>query len=360
MNQDETWMQAALDEARKGWGTTHPNPMVGAVIVEDEEIVSRGFHARAGEPHAEVEALKLLGRRPSENATMYVTLEPCCTTGKTGPCTEAILKNSISKVVVGAIDPDERHQGRGIEILKKAGLEVSTGILGEECEDLNLIFNHFVRTGEPFLAGKTATTLDGKTATRTGHSQWITGETAREDVARWRRYFPAIAVGGGTAMADNPALTSRLEGEVTCGTRFVFDRRLITRSGLESLQVFNDAFKEKTILVTHRDVHVLDDYRNHGIQVWALEGDVEGFWESFKRRCLEASIPGVYFEGGSGLLSDLLASGNLHYLFAYRAPKFLADAQAPSFVEWQTVERMDAAYRLQKVRHKTFGDDQLI
>ena len=139
---DEAYMQVALDEARKGWGETKGNPMVGAIIVEGGEIVSRGYHAVYGGPHAEIEALNNLGRAPSANATMYVTMEPCSTTGKTGPCTEAIKKNGLSRVVIGAIDPDIRHQGRGVAILNEAGIETKVGFLSEPCEDLNLIFNH--------------------------------------------------------------------------------------------------------------------------------------------------------------------------------------------------------------------------
>jgi diaminohydroxyphosphoribosylaminopyrimidine deaminase / 5-amino-6-(5-phosphoribosylamino)uracil reductase len=359
MNVSETYMSEALTEARKGWGKVYPNPMVGAVIVEDGTIVSRGYHAKAGGPHAEIEALKNLGRKPNDNATMYVTLEPCCTTGKTGPCTEAIKAAGIRKVCIGAIDPDQRHQGRGIDILRSAGVETVTGILKDECEDLNLIFNHVSTKGSPFLAGKTATTLDGKVATRTGNSQWITGALARSDVMRWRRYFPAIAVGSGTVLADDPSLTSRLEDSVDCGVRFVFDRKLRTRAALYDLQVYNDAFKEKTIVLTLRNAAGLSDFENKGIKIWKLDGDGLVFWESFKRRCMEASIHGVYFEGGPVLLNDLLAHNQLDYLFAYRAPKFLADSEAPAFISGQVIENMNAAFELNQVRHAIFGNDQL-
>ena len=356
---DEGYMQMALDEARKAWGQTQSNPMVGAVIVENGEVVSRGYHAKFGGPHAEVQALSHLGRKPSSDAVMYVTLEPCCSTGKTPPCTEAIMDSGIRKVVIGAIDPDPRHQGRGVEILNAAGIETVVGVLSDACEDLNLIFNHVAKSHEPFLAAKTATTLDGKVSTRSGSSKWITGELAREDVMRWRRYFPAIAVGSGTVLADNPSLTSRWAGSVRCGIRFVFDRRLRTFGQMGTLNVYNDEFKNQTVLVCTEGSEGVDELREKGIQVWELPLDEAEFWPVFKSRCVQNFITGVYVEGGPGLLSGLLAKQQLDYLFAYRAPKFLADTEAPEFVGGQSVDHMAQAYSLSHVQHATFGDDQL-
>ena len=355
----EGYMRMALDEARKGWGQTQSNPMVGAVIVENDEVVSRGYHAEFGGPHAEVDALSNLDRKPSSDTVMYVTLEPCCSTGKTGPCTEAIKESGIRRVVIGAIDPDPRHQGRGVEILKAAGIETVVGILSDTCEDLNLIFNHAAKTNEPFFAAKTATTLDGKVSTRSGSSKWITGALAREDVMQWRRYFPAIAVGSGTVLADDPSLTSRWAGSVQCGVRFVFDRRLRTLKQVDTLKVYNDEFKSQTVLVCVEGSEGVDGLPEKGIQIWELPSDEDVFWSAFKSRCIEESITGVYFEGGPGLLSDLLAKQQLDYLFAYRAPKFLADTEAPEFVSGQSVDQMAQAYTLNNVQHATFGDDQL-
>ncbi|MDA0349055.1 MAG: bifunctional diaminohydroxyphosphoribosylaminopyrimidine deaminase/5-amino-6-(5-phosphoribosylamino)uracil reductase RibD [Verrucomicrobia bacterium] len=357
---DSHFMEAALVEARKGWGNVGANPMVGAVIVEGEEIVSRGHHEFFGGPHAEVNALKNLERKPAEDAVMYVTLEPCSSTGKTGPCTSVILESGIQKIVIGAIDPDQRHRGRGVALIREAGLDVTTGILKEACEDLNLIFNHTATHEGPFLAGKTATTLDGKVATRTGNSKWITGENARTDVMLWRRYFPAIAVGAGTVLADNPSLTIRIGDVVSCSKRLIFDRRLTTLSGLRDLKVYNDEFKEKTIVVTHDDVEGSKELLAHGVSIWTLPKEANEFWKAFNTRCIQEKISGVYFEGGPGLLSDLLLNRQLHYLFAYRAPKFLGDAKAPSFVEGQEIAIMEAAYSLSQVQHALFGDDQLM
>lgn len=355
----EAYMRIALDEARKGWGQTGTNPMVGAVIVEAGQIVSYGYHARFGGPHAEIEALKNLGRKPASDAVFYVTLEPCSSTGKTGPCTQAIIESGIRKVVVGTIDPDQRHQGRGIALLKSEGIRTEVGVLEGACEDLNLIFNFHAKNDRPLFAAKTATTLDGKTSTRSGNSQWITGEEARRDVMQWRRYFPAIAVGSGTALADNPSLTSRLEGSIDCGIRFIFDRRLRTIEQLDTLQVYNDAFKSNTILVCGDNADVPPVLKSKGIRFWKLPLEKALFWKRFSEKCHEASIQGVYFEGGPGLLSDLLGHRQLDYLFAYRAPKFLADSNAPEFIQGQKVDQMSDAYVLENVQHGTFGNDQL-
>lgn len=356
---DIQYMEAALIEARKGWGKTHLNPMVGAVIVEGSTLVSSGHHAVYGGPHAEVDALRKLGRRPSRGAVMYVTLEPCSSLGKTGPCTQAILDAGIRKVVVGAIDPDQRHQGKGVGLLEAAGVQVSVGLLKESCEDLNLIFNHVAKTAMPLLAAKTATTLDGKVATRKGRSKWITGEQARMDVMHWRKLFPSIAVGAGTVLADNPNLTSRIAEAENCSTRFIFDRRLNTVSMLGSAKVFNDAYKDRTVVVTVNEARGTANFIKHGIEVWQLTGDSHGFWIEFKERCMQKQIAGVYFEGGPGLLSDLLSHRQLDYFFAYRAPKFFADAAAPAFADGQVVEDMNEAFSLSRVRHSIFGEDQM-
>src|SRR5258708_27838432 len=206
---DEVFIRRALTWAKRAWGATHPNTMVGAIIVEDGQVVSEGFHAEDGGPHAERNVLSALGRVPKPGATLYVTLEPCSTQGRTVSCCDAIKAAGIRRVVVGATDPNPEHSGRGFDLLREAGIEVVTGVLEDECTDLNLIFNHWIKTGTPLLAAKSAVTLDGKNATRSGESKWITGDLSRADVMRWRRLFPAIAVGAGTLANDNPRLTSR-------------------------------------------------------------------------------------------------------------------------------------------------------
>ena len=205
-------IRLALRLARRGYGATSPNPMVGAVLVKNGEIIGRGWHRRAGLPHAEIEALRdaQKHRHNPKGATLYVTLEPCCTQGRTPPCTEAIIAAGIKRVVAGATDPNPRHAGKGFEILKRAGIEVVHGILAGECARLNEAFNHWILRRTPLVTVKAAMTLDGKIASASGESKWITGEKARAEGMKLRHGSDAILVGINTILADNPSLTARL------------------------------------------------------------------------------------------------------------------------------------------------------
>lgn len=359
-------MRRALELARLAWGRTHPNPMVGAVIVEDGRIVAEGHHREDGAPHAEREALAALGRPPKPGATLYSTLEPCSTAGRTGACTEAILAAGLKRVVVGAADPNPAHAGRGFDVLRQAGVEVTVGTLGKECEDLNLIFNHWIVRGEPLIAAKLAMTLDGRTATRTGQSQWITGEAARADVHRWRRLFPAIAVGGTTVLKDKPRLTARPPGEPEwCPWRIVFDGLLRTfpPEPAELPRLYTDEFRERTIVVTTpwAGRGVARRLRDRGVQVWMFESpNRHASLEEFRQRCAAAGIQGVYLEGGVRLVSDFIVQRRIDYLFLYRAPTLFADAQAKPVVEGLRTEKLGEALRLADLRHEVLGEDTLV
>lgn len=318
----EAYMRRAIELAEQARGDTHPNPRVGAVIVEDGEIVAEGFHARAGTPHAERAALNALGRRPKPGATIVVTLEPCSTHGRTGACTEAILAAGIARVVVGATDPNPAHAGRGLEILRERGIEVVSGVLERECENLNPIFNYNIVRKSPLLAAKCALTPDGKMFFVPGERAQITGPDARENVMRERCYFPAIATSSGTVLCDNPSLTVRLPGEaITCPTRFVFDRSGRTLDCAKRLNVFSDEFREKTILVTTPETaaraRVL--LAESGVGIWELPAETSVFWETFRERCNESGITGVYFECGPTFLRELFAARQADYLYAYVA-----------------------------------------
>jgi diaminohydroxyphosphoribosylaminopyrimidine deaminase/5-amino-6-(5-phosphoribosylamino)uracil reductase len=362
--QHESFMRRALELARSGWGDTHPNPMVGALITEDGRIVAEGWHARDGGSHAEKAALAALGRAPAAGATMYVTLEPCSTAGRTGACTEAILAAGIRRVVVGAADPNPAHAGRGFEVLRAAGVEVTAGIFERECADLNLIFNHWIATGGPLLAAKSAVTLDGKIACRTGESQWITGEPARADVHRWRRLFPGIAVGARTILKDNPRLTTRVAGEPErCAWRFVFDGLLRTVADKSTAHIFTDAWREKTIVVTtpHGGLGYVRKLREQGIKVWCLDSRTHRVpFAAFRKKCAEEKISGVLFEGGAQLVSELVRARELDYFFAYRAPLLLGDDKAKGVLAGLRPERPGQGVRLTDVRHEIFGDDALM
>ena len=361
---DERFMAQALELARRAWGRTHPNPMVGAVLVEDGRIVAEGFHEVDGGPHAERAALAALGRRPGPGASLYVTLEPCSTEGRTGACTEAILAAGIRRVVAGATDPNPAHSGNGFRILEAAGVEVVRGVLGGECADLNLLFNHWIARGETLLAGKLASTLDGRIATRSGESRWITGEEARADVHRWRRLFPAIAVGAGTVVSDDPSLTARGGGfPDACPVRFVFDGRLTTVIDRRMPRVYRDEHAQRTIVVTtaHAGEGYVRKLRALGVGVWVFpspSGRVS--LAAFRARCAAEGIVGVLFEGGPELMSRALIERQIDYLMVYQAPVFLGDERAKPVLSGLRSDSLARSIRLGEIRRATLGEDTLV
>lgn len=360
MSDDTASMRVAIDEARRAQGPCHPNPAVGAVVAHQGEIVARGHTQPPGREHAEIRALaefERAGHVPDSTTTLYVTLEPCCTHGRTPPCTDRIVRSGIRRVVIGATDPNPSHAGKGFEILRGAGIQVETGVCQAECGDLNIVFNFWMQRETPLFAAKIATTIDGRIATRAGHSQWITGESARQDVARWRRAFPAIAVGGGTAVHDDPQLTSRVAGEsVWCPWRLVFDRagRCLD---VPKLRVFGDEWADRTIYITSHPLvdRIPPEWRDRGVRVWTCSD-----WREVRRQCLASGITGIYVEGGTRLLDELLTARQLNYLFAYRAPKWLGDGQAPGPFAGFAPESMLQAFQLRDVRLASFGPDQLM
>jgi diaminohydroxyphosphoribosylaminopyrimidine deaminase / 5-amino-6-(5-phosphoribosylamino)uracil reductase len=357
-------MQHAIDLARRGWGLTAPNPLVGAVVVEKGEVIAEGWHARDGGPHAERMALTALGREDARGTTLYVTLEPCSTTGRTGSCCEAIIAAKFTRVVIGTLDPNPQHAGEAVPLLEAAGIEVTVSILEGTCRDLNLIFNHWITTKHPLIAAKTAVTIDGKIATRNGQSQWITNEESRSDVHRWRRLFPAIAVGAMTVLDDNPRLTARMEGqEEWCPIRFVFDGLLRTVVDRNMPKVYTDEFRDKTIVVTtpHGGLGYVRKLRELGITVWVIPSESQQVeFADFKTRCAEENISGVYVEGGARLIGNLLQARELDYLFNYRAPILFADDRAKNGFTGLRTEKLAQALRLSEVKHESFGDDQLM
>jgi diaminohydroxyphosphoribosylaminopyrimidine deaminase / 5-amino-6-(5-phosphoribosylamino)uracil reductase len=360
----EVFMRRALELAHSIWGTTHPNPMVGAVIVEEGHIVAEGATASDGGPHAERLALLARGKTPRPGAILYVTLEPCSTEGRTGACTDAIIAAGIKHVVVGATDPNPAHSGRGFEVLRAAGVEVINGVLERECTDLNLVFNHWITHNTPLLAAKVASTLDGKLACRTGDSRWITNEMSRADVHRWRRLFPGIAVGAMTILKDNPRLTARRAGEPEWSPwRFVFDGLLRTVVDKNMPAVFTDEFRERTIVVTtpHGGLGYVRKLREMGIKVWTFDSPTQRVpFSEFRKRCTEERIAGVLVEGGAQLISELIRARQLDYLFTYHAPLLFADDKAKTIFSGLRPERVDQGVRITDARHEIFDGDMLM
>jgi len=266
----ERFMSAAITEARKGIGLTSPNPAVGAVLVIDGRITARGHHRQAGLPHAEIECLRNFGRSVPNNAIVYVTLEPCSTTGRTPACTTQLIDAGVRKIVIGAIDPNPQHSGRGLEILRAAGIDVQIGILGDECASLNEAFNKWIVTGQPFVIAKCGMSLDGRLTRPPSESRWITSAAARRHSRVLRAQVDAIVVGATTVRADNPRLTARDGRQTRQPWRVV-----LTRSGKlpRTARLFNDGFAERTLVYQGKSLRaVLADLGKRNVTSVLIEG----------------------------------------------------------------------------------------
>ncbi len=358
---DAHFMREALALARWGWGNTHPNPMVGALIVEDDQVVASGWHERDGGAHAEKAALAALGRKPAKGATLYVTLEPCSTPGRTGACCDAIIAAGIAKVVIGTLDPNPLHAGKAIPLLESRGIHVRQGVLEKECRELNRIFNHWITTGRPLVTAKLALTLDGKMATASGHARWITGAEARADVMQWRRLFPAIAVAAGTVLADDPQLTARLlDGSVWCPQRCVIDRTLRTVAKAELPKVYSDDFVSRTLVfcAQQADPNRLQRLQDAGVTVVPLAADTDAdFLHALIDDLAKRKLTGIYFEPGPKLFQGLMAAGVVDYLWFYQAPKIIGDRDAPGLMLPTPAASMDQAFALIDPEWLQIGDD---
>lgn len=352
---DFAYMRQAVALARRGTGWTAPNPLVGAVVVKDGTVIGRGYHARCGDLHAERAALADCTVSP-RGATMYVTLEPCCHQGRQPPCTDAILAAGIARVVVGSDDPNPLVAGKGLEILRRGGVEVVSGVLREACDAINPVFFHYIRTKRPYVVMKYAMTMDGKIATRTGASRWITGEAARRRVHRDRHRYTAIMAGVGTVLADDPMLNCRIKG-CKNPVRIVCDTRL--RTPLTS-QIVRTAGEIPTILATCADPSLYGPYLDAHCQVWTLpEKDGHVDLSALMDRLGSAGIDSVLLEGGGTLNWTALASGIVQRVQAYIAPKlFGGDARSP--VEGQGVALPDQAVALKNTRIIRVGEDILL
>lgn len=355
---DEQYMRRALELARKGEGHVNPNPMVGAVVVKDGEIIGEGYHEKYGELHAERNALKNCGKSP-KGADIYVTLEPCCHYGKTPPCTEAIIESGIKRVVVGSLDANPLVAGKGIRILREAGIEVIEGVLQKECEELNKIFFHFIKTGMPYVTMKYAMTLDGKIATHTGASKWITGEAARKKVHEDRGRFMAIMAGVGTVLADDPLLTCRVEGKKS-PIRIICDTHL--RTPVDT-QIVQTAGEVRTIFAVSEKVadEKKREYRKAGCEFIELPEKSERIdLKHLMQRLGEMKIDSVLLEGGGTLNDTALKSGIVNAVQAYIAPKIFGGSEAKTPVEGMGVALPEEAFRLTNTKISYWGEDILL
>lgn len=364
----EKFMHKAINHAKKGWGLTKHHPMQGCVIVEHGSIVAEAWVEDDSGESAIIKAFKLLGRRMDSSGNLFTTMEPIAKVHANGNEIEAIVDARITRVVFGCEHPDKAYQGTGLKALQLAEVNTLGGILEDECLDLNFMYNHWEANKSPLIAAKVATTIDGKIATRTGESQWITGEEARMDVMKWRKLFPAIAVGAQTLIEDNPRLTIRNDEGCECGCpiRLVFDGNLmsVTDENLKNLHLFNDQYKDRTVVVTvsHSDGAKFDMLKNHGITYWPFQshgGNAVPF-DKFLKQCYEQDISGVLFEGGANLISKLMSIKVIKYLFSYRAPKIFGDEQALAAFSGRECNTLSQSLELSSVYHQFFGKDQLM
>jgi diaminohydroxyphosphoribosylaminopyrimidine deaminase / 5-amino-6-(5-phosphoribosylamino)uracil reductase len=319
---DQKFMRVALDEAKKALGQTSPNPTVGAVLVIDNRIVSKGHHREAGCAHAEIECLRDFGATLPARATLYVTLEPCSTTGRTAPCTDAIIRAGLKNVVIGSTDLNPQHSGRGMVELRNAGVQVRDGILAEECRRLNEAFNKWIVTGQPFVIAKCGMSLDGRLTRRPNEPRWITGRDARGDVHQLRACVDAVLVGAETVRADNPHLTVRGVLQARQPWRIV-----LTRSGQlpRRARVLSDKFADRTLIYKRKSLaSVLKDLGKRGITSVLIEGGGEVLGEALDKRLIDkvqiylgpvlTGGPVLAFSGkGAGKTADALRLREIEY-----------------------------------------------
>lgn len=342
-------MERAIELAKRARGFTSPNPMVGAVIVKDGRVIGEGYHERCGELHAERNALASL-TESAEGATIYVTLEPCCHYGKTPPCTEAIIEHKLAKVVIGSRDPNPLVSGKGAAILRKAGIEVVEDFMREECDAINPIFFHYITTKRPYVAMKYAMTMDGKIATRTGASKWITGEAARNHVQTLRHAYKGIMVGIGTVFADNPMLNCRMQGGID-PVRIVCDTHL--RIPMDC-QIVQTADTIETILATStNEKGKIEQLIKKGVQILQIPEKDGCIDLNFLMQTLgEKGIDSILLEGGGRLNDSFLREKLIQKAYVYLAPKIFGGEDAKTPVEGIGVSlpEQSANFKLQQIQ----------
>ncbi|XCP84827.1 bifunctional diaminohydroxyphosphoribosylaminopyrimidine deaminase/5-amino-6-(5-phosphoribosylamino)uracil reductase RibD [Roseburia hominis] len=354
---DHEYMERAISLARLGIGWTNPNPLVGAVIVKAGRIIGEGYHAKYGEMHAERNAFASL-TEDARGATLYVTLEPCCHYGKTPPCTEAILEHKIARVVIGSRDPNPKVSGKGAAILRDGGVRVEEDFMRAKCDELNLIFFHYIETRTPYVVMKYAMTADGKTATRTGASKWVTGEAARRKVQEMRYTYSGIMAGIGTVLADDPLLNVRIPGKrspvrIICDShlRIPEDSRIVRTAGeYPTIIACSDGAPEKKETLRRCQIEVLE--------VPDADGRVD--LKRLMRILGERKIDSILLEGGGTLNDSALKAGIVKEVKVFVAPKIFGSYQAPSPVGGLGTTAPDEAMRMKLQNVSGIGEDLLI
>ena len=356
---DQEYMRRAIELAKRGEGWTSPNPLVGAVIVKNDRIIGEGYHARYGEYHAERNALRAC-LEPAEGADLYVTLEPCCHYGKQPPCVNAIIEHKISRVYVGSDDPNALVSGKGYQILRDAGIEVITHVLKEECDSLNPVFFHYIVNKTPYVVMKYAMTMDGKIATYSGKSKWITGEEARAHVMEQRNALTGIMVGSETVIKDDPSLTCRIEGGRN-PVRIICDSRL--RISMDS-QIVRTASKVPTILATIQSEDQADKKQKligagvEIIETESVDGHVD--LQELMKQLGARNIDGILLEGGGTLNESALKAGIVKEVDVYIAPKIFGGSAGYTPVGGVGVESPAESYPFELGSIQRFGADIML
>lgn len=351
-------MKLAIKLAINGVGKVNPNPLVGAVIVKDEEIIGQGYHECCGKEHAEVNAFKSLAK-DAEGATLYVTLEPCSHYGKTPPCVDEIIKNKIVKVVIGMVDINPLVSGRSVNKLRDAGIEVIVGILEEECKKINEVFIKYITKKKPFVVLKSAMSLDGKIATSSGESKWITGEGSRIEVHNLRNKLSSIMVGVNTIIKDNPELTCRVSGGRN-PIRIVVDSKL--RIPMES-KVIVEINKSKTIIATTEvaNNNKILELERLGVKVIVIKSkkgkvDLQELMVELGR----LNIDGVLLEGGAELNFSALKENIVDKIQVYISPKIIGGERSKTPVGGNGIEVLSNAFKVENMASRFIGEDILI
>lgn len=362
MNSHEAYMNRALQLAKEGWGRTNPNPLVGAVIVKDNEIIGEGFHKLLGGPHAEVEAFNNC-KQDANGSTIYVNLEPCSHYGRTPPCAKKIIESGIKKVVIAMEDPNPLVSGQGIKMLEDAGIEVITGVLEQEARVLNEIFIKYISKKTPFVIMKTAMTMDGKIASVSGDSKWISGEDSRQHVHMLRDRVSAIMVGINTVLVDNPALTTRLNsGKGKDPIRIIVDSKGVIPIDSKVINVQSSAgviLATTSLIKSDKEKQL----KNCGVKVLKLDSsDCEGYVDLTKlmQELYKLEIDSVLLEGGGNLNAAALKCGIVDKVMSFIAPKIIGGTNAKTPVEGEGINLMSDAVRLTNINIQRFDEDILI
>lgn len=362
-NADKRYMRMALELAARGRGRVSPNPMVGAVVVKGGRVLGRGFHQKAGGPHAEVYALAEAGE-DAAGATIYVNLEPCCHSGRTPPCTKQIIAAGITRVVAAVEDPDPRVSSAGLRELAENGVQVTTGVLAEEARRLNEVFFKYITTGRPFVILKAAISLDGKIAARTGDSQWITGEESRRRAHELRREADAVVVGVQTVISDDPLLTVRLPATPGSGKekqplRLILDTR--ARIPLAAKVVKEDP--QRTVVVTGSDppAHKVAALEAAGVRVWTLplrRGRIS--LPALLAKAGEEKLTSLLVEGGGEVNAAFLEENLVDKVYLFLAPRIIGGATAPTWVEGKGVAKVALGSIWRNTGLTRIGNDLLL